>query len=306
MSLNPKYITVNQENINLFQALSADMRIKIIELLKKENLSIQSISNKLNISSAMVTKHITILEECGIVQSSFEKGIRGRLKMCQLNKDDMILIFNSNKEDFPKNSIRKMIPVGSFYDFSVTKPCGMASANQLIGFIDEPRVFYYEKKEEIQLVWFTEGKLTYHIPLFDIEIKNLKKIEITLELCSEHPGYNMHYPSDIFFYINNFCLGKYTSPGDFGNRRGRVTPSWWDLGTQFGRLVNLMIDNVGTYIEGCKVSSVTMNDIVAQKRCVDVIDFSIYTGIGDYNGGVNIFGSEFGDFEQDIEFTFFY
>ena len=306
MNLHNHYLNVNQDNLPFFQALSSEMRIKIIELLQQENLSIQDISQRLDISSAMVTKHITILEENNIVESTFEKGIRGRLKICELIKNDVTLIFNANKEHFRENIVKKQIPVGSFYDFNVSAPCGLATAENLIGYADDPRVFYFQDKGDIELIWFTTGELFYHIPIYDVDIKSLKQLEISLEICSEHPGYNMHYPSDIFFNINNLELGKYTSPGDFGNRKGVLTPSWWDLGSEFGRLVSIRIDHTGTFIDEKKVSDIRMENIISSEKSLNVLDFSIAVGKGEFNGGVNLFGKQFGDFAQDIEVIFSY
>ena len=306
MNLHTHHISVNQKNLSYFQALSSETRIKIIELLQQENLSINEISQRLEISSAMVTKHISILEENHIVESTLKKGIRGRLKICELKKENITLIFNPNKEQFRENVIKKELPIGSFYDFQVTAPCGLTTTEKLVGFADDPGVFYYQEKSEIQLLWFTEGILHYHIPIFDVTIREVKQLEITLEICSEHPGYKMHFPSDIFFEINHLPLGKYTSPGDFGNRKGVLTPTWWDLGTQFGRLVSLRVDDTGTYIDEKKVSGTTIQQIIQEEQGRNVLDFSIATGQGEFNGGLNLFGKEFGDFTQDIEIVFSY
>lgn len=43
--------------------------------------------------SAGMTKHINILEQAGITRTYSEKGIRGRLRMCELDVYEIALIF---------------------------------------------------------------------------------------------------------------------------------------------------------------------------------------------------------------------
>ena len=298
-----RYVQVNQQTLPVFKALSSRTRLAIIELLQEQNLSIQDVSEKLNISSAMVTKHITILEENNLVTAHLEKGVRGRLKICKLNKNDMTLIFNANKEEFQENQIKKRMPIGSFYDFNVTAPCGMATVEKIIGYVDDPRVFYYQDKDDIKLIWLTSGSLDYHIPIYDIDLCKVKEIEITLELCAESPGYKLHAPSKLNFQLNQCQIGSYVSPGDFGNRQGRLTPTWWHLGTQFGRLITIRVSKQGTFIEENLVSSITIDNVLNGKHSLDTLDFRIETDSQE-GAGFNLFGNKFGDFSQDIQITF--
>ncbi|GHV78648.1 hypothetical protein AGMMS49944_04390 [Spirochaetia bacterium] len=56
-------------------------------------------------------------------------------------------------------------------------------------------------------------------------------------MSSETPGTNKNWLSDITMWINTIEIGSWTSPGDFGDRRGMLTPSWWKLeGSQYGLL----------------------------------------------------------------------
>ncbi len=55
-------------------------------------------------------------------------------------------------------------------------------------------------------------------------------VQFSAELCSEAPLHNDDYPSDITVRVNGVELGTWTSPGDFGGERGRLTPDWWEVG----------------------------------------------------------------------------
>lgn len=85
--------------------------------------------------------------------------------------------------------------------------------------LDDPRYFASPNRFDISLIWFTSGYLEYSIPIYDIDFSNLSEIEIFLEICSEFPGYNNSFKSDIYFYFSDITLGKWTSPGDFGDRK---------------------------------------------------------------------------------------
>ena len=70
-----------------------------------------------------------------------------------------------------------------------------------------------------------------------------------MELCSEAPGYNAQWPSDITFSVNGTEIGTYTCPGDLGARRGRLTPNVWPIGlTQYGFMTGVSLRKDGCYI----------------------------------------------------------
>ncbi|WP_024748114.1 ArsR/SmtB family transcription factor [Levilactobacillus namurensis] len=304
MVQNKHYVQVNRKALPLFKALASDSRLAIIEMLQKNNLSIQSLSQRLGISSAMVTKHITILERAGLVDSIAEKGVRGRLKICCLKKDDLSLIFNANKEVFRENTIEKQLPIGSFYDYNVQAPCGLATAKRIIGYVDNPQVFDYQNKDAIKLIWFAQGFLAYHIPTYDVDLQNVTALELSLEVCAEYAGYRLHSPSQIDFQFNHQLVGSYTSPGDFGDRPGCLTPDWWQLGTQYGRRITLRLDQQGTFIDEAPVSAVTLPQILAHATASHRLDFTVGTAPHQTTGGLNLFGDKFGDFAQDIQVVF--
>lgn len=306
MALNSDYyIKVNDSHLDFFQALASKTRLHIINLLLDKNRSISELSGLLDLSSAVVTKHINILENADIVSSISEKGIRGRLKVCQLNKEEVVLIFNNNKEKNSKKFIEKNIPIGSYYDFKISAPCGIASNEKLLGYVDNPNIFYFPDHEKISLLWFTSGYISYHLPIYDINFNSIKSIEISCELCSEYPGYNNNYKSDIEFYLEDILLTTWTSPGDLGDRKGKLTPKWWELGTEYGILKTIKVENKGTFLDGVKVNNLTLQELLKDKK--GAISFKISSpNTTIHTGGINLFGKDFGDYHQDINIKFFY
>lgn len=68
-----------------------------------------------------------------------------------------------------------------------------------------------------------KGFLEYKVPNILPKHKQCKQLSLSMELCSEAPGYNENYPSDIYLSINDRSCGHYHSTGDFGARRGIYT-----------------------------------------------------------------------------------
>jgi predicted transcriptional regulator len=63
-------------------------------------------------------------------------------------------------------------------------------------------------------------------------------MEFSMELSSEVPGTSAPTgPATSPLSVNGTEIGTWTSPGDFGDKRGVYTPDWWKLkGSQYGKL----------------------------------------------------------------------
>ena len=89
-------------------------------------------------------------------------------------------------------------------------------------------------------------------------------------------------------------------PGDFGDKRGKYTPDWWKLeGSQYGLLKNFYITNEGSFIDGVKISDVTISDL----HIPDHHSIRVKVGVKEdavHMGGMNIFGKGFGNYDQGI------
>ena len=159
-----------------------------------------------------------------------------------------------------------------------------------------------------EIIWFTSGFVEYHIPNTAIKNKVLENILISLEVCSECANYNNSFKSDITFILNGREIGTYLSPGDFGGRRGKYTPpSWPAASTQYGMLVQIRIDENGTWINQTNVSAENTIDDFAFITKENCIRFAL--GVkknAKYAGGLNLFGRNFGDYKQGIRITVTY
>lgn len=121
-----------------------------------------------------------------------------------------------------------------------------------------------------------------------------------MELCSEAPNFDNDWPSDITLWINDVEIGTWTSPGDFGDRRGKLNPDWWiDWATQYGLLKTWRVDKERTTIDMDKVSDVSLADLALEGRHHLKLRIGIKSDAL-HKGGINLFGRQFGDYPQDI------
>ena len=290
--------TVNTENMKLFECLSSVTRIQVLESLGKGSRNVGELAEAIGVSSAIMTRHVAFMEECGLIHTENLPGKRGLQKVCYLAVNEIILSFNKEEPSTEVHTVS--IPVGQYASYQVSPTCGLASKDGLIGINDDPRYFSSPDRVNAALLWFQTGWVEYAIPSYLISTKPLKAVEISLEICSEFPIYKDEWPSDIHFYLNKVFLGIWLSPGDFGSKKGIYTPEWWRAGSQYGLLKTIRITKSGTMLDGVRLSDVTLEQISLEKNK----DFSFRIAVPEnarHPGGVNIFGRGFGNYDQNIE-----
>ncbi|AFH63796.1 ArsR/SmtB family transcription factor [Paenibacillus caseinilyticus] len=296
---------VSESNLPLFEALASNVRIKIIELLGQQPMIMKDLASALGLSNSIITMHVKKLERADLVRTEMIPGKGASQKLCTLVAERIELVFPS-KGLIPRNFHVSNIPIGHFTDFEVKPTCGLASKYKIIGGgFDDPRYFLDTERVDAKILWFSQGYVTYKIANYLLPDEEPEELEISMELASEAPLSNEHWPSDISFAFNGVDIGKWTSPGDFGGTRGKHTPEWWDINmNQYGLLVHIRINEDGTFIEGTKVSDYTIRDIHIRKL---QWDFTLSVKEDAKNlGGLTIYGTGFGNYYQDIVFKLTY
>ena len=74
---------------DVFQAIADPIRREIIELLSNEPLSINAVAEKFEISRPAISKHLKILNECGLIE--FDQV--GRELLCLIQPEQLIPAF---------------------------------------------------------------------------------------------------------------------------------------------------------------------------------------------------------------------
>jgi predicted transcriptional regulator len=193
------------------------------------------------------------------------------------------------------------MPIGLFTSFEVTAPCGLCGPEQIVGLLDVPDSFLDPGRMKSGLLWFTRGYVEYQFPNnAKLSKTELEAVEFVMELSSEVPGTSAEWPSDITLSVNGVQAGTWTSPGDYGEKRGLFTPEWWKLkGSQYGKLKHWKIGAEGTFIDGLLISKVRLSDL----NISDHHSIRMRIGVREdaqHPGGINIFGRGFGNYDQDI------
>lgn len=290
---------------DLGKALSSPVRIQILHLLDEENMIIGEIARALHIPASSTAFHLKILEQAGLVRMEEQPGSRGLTKLCTRKLDSLTLdLRNRHREIAQVYSVE--MPVGAFSNCKVSPTCGMFNQDGAIGSEDKEHCFYYPERISAGIVYSSSGYLEYRMANGVPGYANVERLVLSLEMCSEAPGYNEDWKSDITFWINGKECGTWTCPGDFGARRGRLTPPCVDNGsTQYGMEVNVTVEETGTSINGVFVSDVTIHDLEIMKRPYVKVKFGNKPD-AKYVGGFNVFGKNFGDYNQDIILTMEY
>lgn len=142
--------------------------------------------------------------------------------------------------------------------------------------------------------------MEYRIPNYLKANQTFREIQFSMEIGSEAPGFSDNYPSDLYFYVNGIEIGYWTSPGDFGDQRGTFNPDWWPPHlNQYGMLKLIRINNEGSFIDGCRISDITLDDIKLDYK--SELTFRIAVTDKPVNKrGLTIYGKHFGNYSQDL------
>lgn len=298
------HITNLNDGLPLFKALSSDIRIKILELLSKyKRLNMNDIAQKLNLTNGAITMHIKKLEECGIIKISTITASHGIQKICSLHEDKLVI--DVGIQEIP-SSYELELGIGHYTSYEIQPTCGIATKDSLIGEVDNPSYFAAPERINADILWFTKGFIEYRIPNYLKPRQDFSEIQISLEISSEAPGNCSLWPSDIHFSLNNIYLGSWTSPGDYADSKGILTPSWWfPSWNQYGLLKLLTINKFGTFIDGIKISNITLLDINLNYKSDLFFKMSVPEDAA-HVGGLTIYGKNFGNYSQGIRVRVIY
>lgn len=287
------------------KALSQKIRIDILKLSITRSVNIKEIANTFSIPASTAALHVKVLENAGLISASEKPGERGIQKVCGIAFEDIYInAFRHMEAEEGVQEYQFPMPIGNYYDLSVVPTCGLISEETYIGVEDSPYSFYLPDRGKAQLIWFQTGFLEYRFPncMWKRNL-DVRELSFSFEACSEAPGYQNDWKSDISVWVNDVQIATILSQGDFGGRRGILNPEWWaDTMTQYGRLHRLTINRNGCYENGVQCSEVGLDKIL--KSDSPYISFKI--GVKEdalHAGGINLFGEKFGDYQQGIIMT---
>jgi predicted transcriptional regulator len=295
-----------EKTAGVFKALSSPERLRMIQILceKRAGMNISEMAEQFSLPLSTAALHVRVLEEAGLIFTEEKPGLRGAQKVCAMLAEDIYINFyRKEKNTAPIKNIACSMPLGNYFDCSVKKPCGMAGKRTYIGFEDSEFSFYSPSRTHAQIIWFSSGFLEYRFSNQSIKSGKLLELRFSFEACSEAPGYNNEWPSDITIWVNNEEVFTFRSAGDYGGTRGLHNPAWWpDGSSQYGELHRLEISREGCFGNGRKTSDLNLETL----RIMEGDHISFRIGVkedAECQGGINLFGESFGNFRQNIEMT---
>jgi predicted transcriptional regulator len=264
-------------------------------------MNVNDISKALKLPQSTIATNIQVLQDSDLIRTETVKASKGQQKICSARFDEVFIRLDGIAAQQQDRLIEVAMPLGLYTSYQVSAPCGLCSTEGIIGLLDVPDLFLDPSRMRAALLWFGRGYVEYKFPNnAKIAKAEVEALEFSMEISSEVPGTNANWPSDISLWVNDVLVGTWTSPGDFGDKRGFYTPRWWKLeGSQYGKLTTWNISEKGCFVDGAKVSKVTLKqlDLAAHHS------IRLKIGIDEKAkrpGGVNIFGRGFGNHDQDI------
>lgn len=250
-------IVAKSDNSDFFEAFASETRLKIIEMLSVRRMNIKELAEQLEISPAIVTRHIAMMEKIGIVGSENIAGVRGRQKVCYLKENSVKILLNSTNR-FKK--YETVIPIGAYSEtIDLQSPCGIENEKGLIGIVNDPRYFLIPDRYSVNHLWFTNGLLKYN--LYDIDIHEISDLQISFLLSLE---------------------GHMTDGGQgnvyFGICDYKICEQNFELSNQLQK-VKLEFGPNGAFVNGEQHSDVPLSSYITDSECL-----SIEIGAG-YCGG---------------------
>ncbi|EOL41216.1 hypothetical protein RV11_GL002573 [Enterococcus phoeniculicola] len=300
------FIQLDDKGLEILKSLASDTRVAIIKSLSKSPSTVSDLAKELKLSKAIVSRHVRLLEDSGLIYLETERiSSDNRIKQFKLAVDHIEIDF-PKKIHLPFKEIDTEIKLGYFSNFSIIPTCGLASATSIIDEVDDPRAFVANERINASLLWFSDGFVEYVVPNQLPKNAKLELLELSLEISSEFPESNNNWPSDISFHINDTLIGTWTAPGNYSDVRGSLTPKWWESSfSQYGALKHLRITHKDTGIDGKQLSNIKLDDLNLDSSPFIKVRIGIDEN-AENKGGLTIFGSEFGNYPQNILLRMFY
>ena len=308
--LNPKknfVLNIDSENdhemiAKLSHALSVPERIKILRSLLNSSKSLSAISQELDMPVSSVARHIDVLAAAGLIFINYQPGLNGHTTVCSqaiLSYTVSLVAERSSENSRQEYSVE--MPIGMFSHCHNNAPCGMVGKEEKIESFDNPGVFFSPARSQAECLWFDTGFISYNFPSQPLKHHKCREISFSFEICSETIYYNNKWPSDITISVNGIEVVTFTSPGDFGGRRGKYTPEYWPItSTQFGILKKITVNENGVYVDNIFMHDrVKFDDLKLYEGSAIKLDIGIKED-AEHKGGINLFGKNFGDYPQAI------
>lgn len=302
MNLDGRRVLVldGEDMLPVAKALASQTRQAMLALLSDQVLNVSELAAAMGLPHSTVSFNVNQLQAAGLVTVTTEPGTRGTQKLCAKRYDEVHIRLPGAEVEKAPNVATVVMPIGSFRFVDARPSCGLASDTKIIGMLDDPRAFFEPEHVHAQLLWFGgSGYVEYAFPNNVPPGATARTLDLSMEVCSEAPGHDPQWPSDLTLEINGVELGTWTCPGDFGGA-ALLTPDWWPgERTTHGLLKQWTVTEAGTLIDGVALSPRTLHELQLGQSNHIKVRLAVKEGAR-HRGGLNLFGRRFGNHPQDI------
>ena len=282
------------------KALSSPMRVRMLGLLGVRPMNVNELAEALDLPVSTAALNVRQLEECGLITTVIQPGVRGAMKLCSRRVESVNMRLTSETEADDVKTITMQLPIGCYSAAEgITPRCGAVTEQTRIGESDRPSVFYHPNHFQAQLLWFGSGELEYRFCLGGMDPTLIEWIEFSMELSTCMPP-DRGGRGGIYLTVNRQPLGMWNGARERDARRGKLNPPWWSASPlQYGELKTWRVDTAGSQLDGVKSSDVTLADL----RFGEHDHLCLRLGVRGEEGracGLNLFGERFGDHAQGI------
>ena len=136
------YLRSLQEAEEIFKALSTPVRVKIMELItENDHMSMNDLAEALGVTNSAISMHVSKLEEAGLVNIQVSSGKRGVMKLVRPSFSRLVVDVAPTAPGAPLSCYQDEISIGYYTSADVHPTCGLATSGNLIGDLDNPKVF---------------------------------------------------------------------------------------------------------------------------------------------------------------------
>lgn len=224
--MTSKFLVVDPLNqLNVVKALASDVRLRVLQLLTtRGRMNVNDIARELDLPQSTISSNLKTLEDANLVVTKIVKARKGSQKICESTFSEALIAFSDVHPERAQDAIEVSMPIGLYTRCEVSAPCGLCGPDGTIGLLDVPDTFLDPDRMKAGLLWFTRGHVEYQFPNnLKISGQSPTAVEFSMELSSEVPGTGSDWPSDISLSVNGVDVATWTSPGDFGDKRGVYT-----------------------------------------------------------------------------------
>ena len=112
----------------LGKALSSEIRIKILKLLDTKPYCVNEIAELLKIPASSAALNVKVLEEAQLIRTELKPGVRGSMKLCLRQNDELLLLLRKGEKKKKEEVIS--MPVGNYVDYKVAPTCGIVNTEE--------------------------------------------------------------------------------------------------------------------------------------------------------------------------------